>query len=311
VAGDTRSVVASSRSEEQEIDREMRLRSKRFLHVGVTDEGMVSIRGELAPIEGAAMRSALDKTAKAIFDRARKAGLRESHDAYLADALAELCRGGVRKEGVPSAEIILTVSAEALQRGELKPGDCCEIAGVGPVSLSAVEYLFGAAWAKAVITKGVDVLSVTHLSRAIPAHLATALDVRDKICAVPGCGVSWGLERDHIIGVENQGPTELANLVKLCALCGIPHNVHKGYPLRSTTRTPALVMMDRCHNGASTTRGPGRSSFGGSRTTALAWSTSSDCDGRTASSAQSVRARGAGAVRVNAGCVQGADVRPR
>ncbi len=116
----------------------------------------------------------------------------------------------------PRAEIILHVDVEALRRGELETGERCEIEGVGPVALSTVEYLFGNAWAKLIISKGVDIASVTHFGRWIPAHLETALSRRDRVCQVPGCGISYGLERDHIIPFEEGGPTELANLAKLC-----------------------------------------------------------------------------------------------
>jgi hypothetical protein len=121
------------------------------------------------------------------------------------------------------------VSAEALRRGQVEPGERCEIEGVGPVSLSTVEYLFGNSFVKIMIEQGVDVLSVTHAGRWIPRHIDSALRARDPVCQVPGCGIDYGLERDHIIPIEEGGPTELANLVKLCRLCGIPHNRHYAY----------------------------------------------------------------------------------
>jgi hypothetical protein len=130
---------------------------------------------------------------------------------------------------IPRAEIILHVDVEALRRGGLEPGERCEIEGIGPVSLSTVEYLFGTSWAKLIISKGVDIASVTHFGRWIPAHLETTLSRRDQVCQVPGCGISYGLERDHIIPIEEGGPTELDNLVRLCRLCGIPHNRHYAY----------------------------------------------------------------------------------
>jgi hypothetical protein len=57
---------------------------------------------------------------------------------------------------------------------------------------------------------------VTHFGRTIPAHLDTALRERDPVCAVPGCGIDYGLERDHVIPFAEGGPTELDNLVRLC-----------------------------------------------------------------------------------------------
>jgi hypothetical protein len=213
------SVIAAKRTEEEASAREARLRARRHLRFGTTFEGAVSIRGELAPIEGALVRNALEALSRDIFVEARSQGRRESHDAYLADALTTLCKSGAKSatsHGTPRAEIVLHVSAEALRRGSLEPGEFCEIAGVGPVSLSAVEYLFGSSFAKIVIERGVDVASVTHVGRWIPAHIDSALSSRDRVCAVPGCGVGYGLERDHIVPIEDGGKTKLSNLVRLC-----------------------------------------------------------------------------------------------
>ncbi len=213
------SVIAARRTEEEASAREARLRERRHLRFGTTFDGAVSIRGELAPVEGAVVRNALESLSQGIFVEARREGRRESHDAYLADALTSLCKSGQAPAvtaGAPRAEIVLHVSAEALRRGELEPGEFCEIAGVGPVSLSTVEYLFGNAFAKVIIERGTDVASVTHIGRWIPAHLDSALSSRDRVCAVPGCGVGYGLERDHIIPIEDGGKTELSNLVRLC-----------------------------------------------------------------------------------------------
>jgi hypothetical protein len=212
------SVVAARRSEEEATLREARLRANRQLRIATTAEGAVSIRGELSPVEGAVVKNALEAMSKKVFSEARREGRRESHEAYMADALYRLCRpGGSEKGGgSPRAEIVLHVSLEALRRGETETGERCEIEGVGPVPLSTVEYLFGTSWAKLVVEKGVDIVNVTHLGRNIPAHLETAVSKRDLVCAVPGCGITWGLERDHIVGLTDGGPTELANLVKLC-----------------------------------------------------------------------------------------------
>lgn len=234
-------IKAAKRSEEEAIDRQTRLYEQRSLRIGSTEDGAVSIRGELPPVEGAAVKHHLEQMAGRIFEEARREGRTESHEAYLADALVRLtgspaaneaedqaarapasapARGAARPPAsaprTPRAEIILHVDAEALRRGNLEPGERCEIEGVGPVPLSTVEYLFGTAWAKLIISNGVDIASVTHLGRFIPAHLETALSRRDPICQVPGCGIAYNLERDHIIPIEEGGPTELANLVKLC-----------------------------------------------------------------------------------------------
>jgi hypothetical protein len=61
-----------------------------------------------------------------------------------------------------------------------------------------------------------DIRSIFHFGRTINKALRTALVHRDRICVVPGCEVSYGLEIDHIVPVTEGGPTTLDNLALLC-----------------------------------------------------------------------------------------------
>ena len=54
-------------------------------------------------------------------------------------------------------------------------------------------------------------------TRLINRRLRRALEHRDRTCAVPGCGATRGLHAHHIRHWEDGGPTELSNLVLLCA----------------------------------------------------------------------------------------------
>ena len=121
-------------------------------------------------------------------------------------------------------------SLQALRRGSLEPGESCEIPGVGPVPLAVARELFGDCFLKFVISDGVDIRSVVHYGRVIPAHLKTALQFRDRCCVVPGCGRTFGLEYDHLVEFAKGGPTSLDNLARVCR----PHHAmktHKGYRL--------------------------------------------------------------------------------
>src|SRR5581483_5467184 len=60
---------------------------------------------------------------------------------------------------------LLRVDLYALVRGDVEAGEVCEITGIGPVPATVARDLLGEAIAKLVITKGVDVLHVTHLGR--------------------------------------------------------------------------------------------------------------------------------------------------
>jgi hypothetical protein len=111
----------------------------------------------------------------------------------------------------------LRVDLAALRRGELEEGETCEIPGVGPVPLATARNVLGESFLKVIIEDGVDVRSVCHVGRAVPAHIRSALEHRDEKCVVPGCDVAKGLEIDHYqIAFENDGPTELWNLCRLC-----------------------------------------------------------------------------------------------
>lgn len=69
---------------------------------------------------------------------------------------------------------------------------------------------------KVLITKGVDVVTVAHGGYTIPAHLRTALDVRDPKCIVPTCGVSRNLEKDHRNSYNRTQVTKLDDLAHVC-----------------------------------------------------------------------------------------------
>jgi len=181
-----------------------------------------------------------------VFAEARNAGSRETADQYRADALVELATGcsrtqmapgdhggrpGSRPRTDPKTMVNLRVDLAALRRGQLEPGEVCEIPGVGPVPLSRARELMGDAITSLVITDGVDVYSVTRTGRTIPAPVRTALMERDRTCVVPGCDVALGLEIDHWrIPVANEGPTELANLVRICKHHHYLRH-HKGFAL--------------------------------------------------------------------------------
>lgn len=54
-------------------------------------------------------------------------------------------------------------------------------------------------------------------SREVPADLRRALLLRDRHCRFPGCHQTRGLHAHHVVHWAAGGPTDLANLVLLCA----------------------------------------------------------------------------------------------
>ena len=110
----------------------------------------------------------------------------------------------------------MRVDHAALLRGHVEPGELCELPGIGPIPVEVARALAVDSVLSVLVTDGVDVTSVAHAGRTIPAALRRALAERDPCCAVPGCDVGEALEIDHIRPVGEGGMTSLANLVRLC-----------------------------------------------------------------------------------------------
>jgi hypothetical protein len=205
------------------------IRKNRALHLWTDADGVGRLDARLAPDDFARVVTALQTETDAVFGEARKSGHRESTAAYAADALVGLVTGtsvtataassttSRPTTSQPTTTMHLRVDLAALRRGELEEGETCEIPGVGPVPRATARNVLGQSLLNVIITDGVDVTSVCHLGRAVPAHVRSALEDRDEKCVVPGCDVARGLEIDHYqMAFENGGPTELWNSCRLC-----------------------------------------------------------------------------------------------
>src|SRR5215210_2027454 len=154
------------------------------------------------------------------FAEARAGGRREPTEAYAADALrsmAEAARSpGAADTPGPRAMVHVRVDYDALRRGHVEGEEVCEVPGVGPVPVATARAWAGDAVLKALVTKGVDVVAVAHAGRSVTAAQRAALQERDPACAVPGCGITKGLEIDHVDGWALTRTTTLDRLARLC-----------------------------------------------------------------------------------------------
>ncbi len=206
---------AAARSREGDRARRSRVHRCRHLRWHQSTEG--GIRGEFLCDEVAWARVAprLEADARR---RWKGAGQGEPLDAHRLDAFLELL-GGLGGPGGPGGRphAVVIVDAEALRRGSAQGGELCEIEGVGPVSVEAATELVGEGGLQFLVREGVDIRTVTSTTRALPQRLAAALLVRDRTCAVEGCGKRHGLQADHRrVDFAEDGPTCLDNLVRLC-----------------------------------------------------------------------------------------------
>jgi hypothetical protein len=197
--------------------------------------------GATTPEQMAVIKAAVERRGNQLFDQARNEGRREPREAYLMDALAQICDewlreaadltpidGSVsgertdrpidrRRRVVPPGYLgLLRLDVEALQRDRVDGEESCEIAGVGPIPVSVARRLLGDAVLKLVITRGVDVVNVTHLGRGPTVAQKIALLWSSPSCAVASCARRAGIEHDHRIEWARTRHTTIRELDRLC-----------------------------------------------------------------------------------------------
>lgn len=208
------------RGELEAIRSERMVHARRYCRTWVAGGG-VRLDAFLGPDDGALVMSALDQGHERLAAAARRLGDGVTHEQLRADALVGLARGtlgvGGGAGGGARPSFLVRVDAQALLRGEVHEGECCEIAGVGPVSVTRARSVLGEALWTLLVTKGVDIATVTSTTRVVPRKVKRALELRDPCCVVPGCGATERLQTDHWnLDYNWNGPTELSNLCRLC-----------------------------------------------------------------------------------------------
>jgi Domain of unknown function (DUF222) len=141
---------------------------------------------------------------------------------------------------------LLRIDVEALRRGTVQDEELCEITGVGPIPVQVARDLLGDAIIKLIITRGVDVLNVTHLGRGPTAAQRAALLWTNPTCTVQGCHRSR-VEVDHRDPWAN---THHTRLDELDPLCHFHHDLktHRGYALaRGAGKRPLVAPDDPRH----------------------------------------------------------------
>ena len=221
-----------------EAARHKQIQNSRFLKSWRDPDGAFIIKGRMTVANGALVMAALKPIQDEIFRSARKSGAHERPEAYAADALMALCEKVTTtqssessgKTSRPNAVINIRIDIDALKRGHTENGEICEIAGVGPIPVATAKEYLGEAFLKLLVVDGIDIKTVAHMGRHIPAKLRTAVEERDRVCQVPTCDMSIGLEIDHIVPFAEGGAASLENLVRLCKRHHL-QKTHDGYRL--------------------------------------------------------------------------------
>lgn len=209
-----RRVEAAASTDED--DRHRRVHRSRCVRSWVDRHGVGWLSARLTPDELARLVGEMDRRCDEMVTDAIRGGWFDGRDAHRADALVDLVHPGSSAPPGPGSMIHVMVDYDALMRGHSMAGEQCEIPGVGPIPVTLARQLSEDSILSVLLRKGVDVVGVAHGGRAIPAHLRTALKVRDPKCVVPRCDVRRNLERDHRNAFGRTRVTKLEDLAHLC-----------------------------------------------------------------------------------------------
>jgi hypothetical protein len=200
--------------------------ASRALQVYQEEDGMVTVRGRLAPEVGALFMQALAAARGALYQQARSrdAGVGDvsaetpSMAQQQADALALVAETALHHGIDPGApgeryQVVVHVDAPVLADPDA-PGQ--SVLDGTHVSAETSRRLACDA-SRVVMQHARDgrVVEVAARTRTIPPAIRRALHHRDQGCRFPGCAVRFG-QGHQIIHWAQGGPTTLPNLTLLC-----------------------------------------------------------------------------------------------
>jgi hypothetical protein len=188
-------IISAKRSREDDAEREKTIRRNRSLRVVDCSDGAQELRAKGNRADIAVFMGRLQPFIDEQFAKARDEDRREPRQAYAFDALLAMSESGGSSKS--PAKVIVRVDLPAMVRGTTEPGEICEIAGYGPIPVTEAKRLLPGAFLALVLTKGKQVVNVTHLGRKFTEFQTTALEWTGPECTVLGCTASVRLEKDH------------------------------------------------------------------------------------------------------------------
>lgn len=233
-------------------ERRKRIHDERFLRRSRHADGSASLTLRDNPEVIAQVVAGIQPKRQELFDAARRRGVRERSEALDADALVATvvgAAGGGGRRGGSAAKLLVRVDFDTLLRGYTIDGEVCEIAGYGPVAISAVRDLLatGNTFLAAIITKGEQVVGVAHMGRAPTAIQQSALEWKDPVCTREGCPNVARLERDHRVEWAASKVTLIDWLDRLCAHCHDLKTLHGWALVDGTGKRPMVPPDDPRH----------------------------------------------------------------
>ncbi|MEY9873624.1 hypothetical protein ABH931_003113 [Streptacidiphilus sp. MAP12-33] len=209
----------------------------RLSRTGTSDNPFWVLSGELAPVVGEKLRTALEAAMGAPAEGDPRSASERMGDAVGVVIDLALGAGELPTTGGQRPHLTITADLGALRAScpthpalAVVGGEGDELAGLlrpKAVATTARGYQLPRWEARkescdcalrVILTRGQsDVVSIGRTTRTVPAHLRDAVIARDRHCVWPGCDrpPSW-CEAHHLVHWADGGETALANLALLC-----------------------------------------------------------------------------------------------
>jgi hypothetical protein len=189
--------------------------TRRYFHLNQMPDGMFAVDGQLDPVSGAALKTAVDVLAKPNGAEDERTAKQRRADAVGELAMHAMDQGTLPRRHSVKPHINLTTTLEGL-KGELgvPPADLDLSL---PISIRTAERLACDCTISRVLLADSQVIDVGRATRTVSAPTARALRVRDKCCRFPGCDRPVNFCSPHHIKFwARGGPGNLPNLLLLC-----------------------------------------------------------------------------------------------
>ena len=189
---------------------------ERRLQFTVWEDGSVQISGQLDPIGGAALRTAIEPLAQPMGEGDDRCLERRQGDAVVELSLHSLDAGLVPQHASQRPHLQVTTSLETLRGLPGSPAADMEFSL--PISSLTVQRLAcDASITRVVFGPGSVVVDVGRATRSVSAPTRRALNARDQHCQWPGCERTASFSAaHHLVHWIQGGATELPNLILLC-----------------------------------------------------------------------------------------------
>ncbi len=221
-----------TRSRKDEAERERELHDARRLVLFPDGNGMHRIAGDLLPEQAATTREAIARARFALYREDRRNGCGalplspEESARRNADALGLVAEWALAyragpDEDVPVSgtraerfQVMVHVDLDTLRAGT-EPGRSELDDGTRLAAETARRLACDCGVVRVEHDAQGHVLNVGRRTRSLPPALRRALEVRDRGCRFPGCGLRF-TDGHHIVHWADGGPTCLENTVLLC-----------------------------------------------------------------------------------------------